>query len=155
MTRKLRQGINELRYYDYNHLKNEMRFYFILCVIIIFIIMLISGILRISIFIGSKDSSIVFTVLNALVFGAFLNSLGLFNYGIRKKNWKYIFMFIFIIVMLLGFGYFNIEIQCNFWFLAYKTYSTSSGKGIAFFVLNFYLWFAIYFLSFLVEGKRE
>lgn len=151
---KIKYDLQYFKSYDYTKLKNDIRFYAIVILIVFLVICLITGVIKVKFLIGSQESSILFTVLNSLVFGVYFNIVGL-RFGITKQNTKLVILVILIIVMLLGFGYFDLQFEFNFFFFAYKIYSTSSYHGIYFFTYNIYIWSSIYFLSFFIESEVE
>jgi hypothetical protein len=144
---------NRFRYYDYNTLKSFLKFWIIFLGVLFFILLLILQTVQIRIFYGEQDSSFLWLLLNALVWNVYLNSLGIFHTGIRKKTYKYVILVICILVILLGFGYFDINFIFNLWILNHKTFSTSSPDAIYFFWTNIHLWIPIYFITFAIESE--
>ena len=152
---KFKNFIRLLRGYDIEALKNDIKFWLLFFGVIIGIILLATGTIKILFFAGSQESSILYTLLNALVFGVYINALGIFNKGTRKLKYKLIILFVAIIIMITGFGYFDIQLHFNFWFFAYKIFSSSSVHGINFFWVNLYFWMCVYFLSYLIESEES
>lgn len=152
---KTKQTLDNIRLYDYVRLKKEMRFYIILGIIITLVLLLLTGILQIYLEYGSQDTSIIWTIISALIYGGYTSSLGIFNKGIQKDNLRYALMLIIIILFLSGFGFWSITFRFNVWFLVHKTVSVSSIQGIYFFILNIYLFTIIYFISFTTERELK
>jgi len=150
---KTKSFLRAIRNYNYERLKQDVKFWLFFGVIIFALILFLTGTIRIVFTAGSEESSILYTLLNALVFGVFINSLGIFNKGIKGLKIKLGILIVAIIVVLTGFGYFDVQIHFNLWFFAYKIYSSSSAHGIYFFWLNLYFWSIIYFISFITESE--
>jgi len=147
--------IKKIRYYDYNHLKSDFKFWLIFFAVITLIFLVIFQVIVIQITFGTQDSSFVYTILNALVWYVYLNALGIGNKGTVNQKIKYLIVIIGILLLLLGFGYFDVQFTFNFPFLAYRTLSLSSEHGIYFFFLNLYIFMPVFFVSFLVESEVE
>ena len=152
---KFKTFIRALRGYDIEQLKRDIKFWVIFILVIIFLFLLFTGTIKILFFYGTEESSIIYTLLNALVFGVYINALGIFNKGMKKRNYKLIVLVVALFIMLCGFGYFDYRIHFNFWFFYYKVFSTSSVHGILFFWLNIYFWSALYFLTFITESEEK
>lgn len=145
--------LRNFREYDYDALKGNLKFYFFFVVIAISLFLLAFQIIQIRIFGSSREFNFLFTIMNSLIFGAYFNLLGIFNTGIRNRNWKLLILAIILIIILLGFTYLNIVIVFNFWFLAYNVFSTASVDGIYFFIYNEVFWLILYGASFLIESE--
>lgn len=141
------------RDYNYSRLKSLIKFWLIFIGLIVFIILNIIQVIQIRIFASTENSGFLWLILNALVWNVYLNALGIFHTGIKRKTWKYVILLIAVIVILLGFGYFDVVIRINLWILLYTTFSTGSADGIWFFWFNIYLWIPIFFVSFLIESE--
>lgn len=103
---------------------------------------------------------LLFSMLNALIFGMYLNVCGFgFNKIMSKSFFKYT-AFVFILLMTVqGFGLwgfrftFQVNKPLNFNLLAYNVYESNSEKGILFLTFNIYIFGIIWFLSFLLESE--
>jgi len=155
ITRGFKGFIQFLKGYDIEALKKSIKFWLLFFGVIFFIILLATGTIKILFFAGSQESSILYTLLNALVFGVYINALGIFNKGTKKLKYKLIILSVAILIMITGFGYFDFQIHFNLWFFAYRIYSSSSVHGILFFWINLYFWSAIYFLSYMTESEES
>ncbi|MBY9008142.1 MAG: hypothetical protein KGD63_15485, partial [Candidatus Lokiarchaeota archaeon] len=110
--------------------------------------------------IGSEvENSFVFTLLNALIFGVFLNVVGLNGNGIFKRlTIKGTTLFVLVITSILGFGFFGLLFYFNFplnYIFNYDIFSTSTADGIRFFASNFLFFMLILFFSFIVESEVD
>lgn len=143
----------KFRYFDYSSLKSFVKFWILFFGIIIFIILNVIQVIQIRIFAGTQTLGFLWLILNALVWNVYLNALGIFNAGIKRKTWKYIILIIAVLIIVLGFGYFDVVVRINLWILLYKQYSTGSVDGIFFFWYNVYLWIPFYFITFLIESE--
>ena len=126
------------------------------------ILLLLLAIDSISIYltIGSEvENSFVFTLLNALIFGVFLNVVGLNGNGIFKRlTIKGTTLFILVFTSILGFGFFGLLFYFNFplnYIFNYDIFSTSTADGIRFFSSNFLFFMLILFFSFIVESEVD
>lgn len=151
--RKFLDVVNKYRYYDYNHLYKEVRFWLYFSIIIILLVLLISGVIRIFIEFNTQNNGFLFTIMNALVWYVYLNAIGIGNRGTTNKNLKYIIILIGILLVLLGFGYFNIRFFFGFWFFNYQYFSLSSPDGIFFFWTNQHIFLPLFFITFLTESE--
>ena len=116
----------------------------------------------IQIFVLPADNLIenwIFMLLNALIFGVYLNIIGLGSTKtLRKDVWKYILFVFLIIISISGLGYFNFTFVFNFPFnfiLNYNKFGLSNVHGIRFFSFNFVLFTLLYFISFILEHEVE
>ena len=126
------------------------------------ILLLLLAVDSISIYltIGSEiENSFVFTLLNALIFGVFLNVVGLNGNGIFKKlSVKGSTLFVLVITSILGFGFFGLLFHFNFplnYIFNYDIFSTNTADGIRFFASNFLFFMLILFFSFIVESEVD
>jgi hypothetical protein len=108
---------------------------------------------------NTSESSWIFTVLNALIFGVFTSIVGLNGKGIFKKtSVKGSTLFILVVLALSGFGYFGLLVVFNFplnILFIYDIFSTSTSHGIKFFSSNILFFILIIFFSFLTESEIE
>ena len=106
-----------------------------------------------------QDTSFVFTLLNALVFGVFLNIIGLNGKGIfRKTTIKATTLILLVLLAISGFGFFGLLFVFNFplnLILTYNIFSTNTVHGIRFFGYNILLFVLITFFSFLTESEVD
>jgi len=152
---RINKFLRLLKGYNIDKLKGDIKFWLLVFGVIVVIILFATGIISIHIVAGNEDSNILYILLNALVFGVYINALGIFNKGTRKLSYKVIILFITFVIMITGFGYFDIQIHINLWFFLYKIFSSSSVHGINFFWLNIHFWSAIFFLSFFTESEES
>lgn len=141
------------RYIKWTYISQSLKFIALFYFSIMLIVLFIFQVIQIYVFFGSQNSNFLWTILNALCWQVYLNALGIFNFGIRKRTYKYLILGLAIFLMLIGFGYFEIVINIHLPFLVYQTFSTSSSHGIYFFWLNIYLWIPIFALTFLIESE--
>ena len=106
---------------------------------------------------NENESNFIFTLLNALIFGVFLNIVGVNGKGIfRKTTVKGGTILILTILALSGFGFFGFLFIFNFPLNAlffYDIFSTSTPHGIRFFISNILFFILILFFSFLTESE--
>jgi len=114
---------------------------------------------RISIYlVDSDETSLIFTLLNALLFGMYLNICGLASGGLLKKSYmKFSVITIVLFSSLFVFGIASFYIEFNYPFnllLFYNKFSTSTLHGLYFYEYNFFgLLGGIYLLSFILESE--
>lgn len=149
----MRDFLEKLRVYDWTRLKKLIKFYLIVVFVIIIIILLLTTVIIVQIDFNTQMLGFLYTILNAFTWYIYINTLGLFNKGIRRFSWKLVILVIALIIVLCGFGYFNIRIHIRIAILRYQTFSTSSVDGIYFFWQNLYLWWIIKFITLLIESE--
>jgi len=147
--------IRLIRGYNYEQLKQDVKFWLLFVGVIVVIILFLTGTIKIYFIAGSEESSILYTLLNALVFGVYINALGIFNKGIKKLKYKILILIFAVFIVICGLAYFDIQVHFNLWFFLYKIYSSSSVHGINFFWINLYFWSAIYFISYMTESEES
>lgn len=111
----------------------------------------------------NQTLSMVYTLLNALLFGMYLNALGI---DTTNEYIKYVFFIAVIILMLFSVNEFGIRIELRqsiideFWQyfrigrpLRYTFIQTNSEKVIIFFSLNLILLIVLYGISFIFEHE--
>jgi len=101
-------------------------------------------------------------MLNALIFGMYLNVCGFqFNKMMSKSFFKYTAVVFLLFMIVQGFGLwgfrftFNVNKPLNFKLLSYHVYESNSEKGIKFFYYNIFQFLIIYFLSFMLESEIQ
>jgi len=99
-----------------------------------------------------NQPSIIFTILNGLVMGVYLNTIGLTSSS-KKANMLVVFMIIWIVFSCIGL--FGFRITLNFEIFLYKSYTSNTAEGILFFVSNLPYLALIFMLSHLIEGERK
>lgn len=99
-----------------------------------------------------NQPSFIFTILNALILGVYLNCL---NLVIPTKKVNSLIIFIVIWIIFSCFGMFGLRITFNFPFLIYQSYTSNTAEGILFFIMNLTYFCLIYILSFLIESETK
>lgn len=143
---------------DFNSSWLYLRITFITVVIFGGVYALYSHVLDIYLTLGASDDSTVswlFTLINALLLGAFSNLLGLFT-ETKSAILKYSVFFGLVIFALSGFGYLGIMIYLNYpftLFLNYRKIQTNSSTISYFILFNILVFTLIIFISFLSERE--
>ncbi len=151
---KIKAKVDKLRYADYSHLKSELRFYFLLALVIVGIIFLITGVIRIHIRWGEMNSNFVYTICNSIIFGAYFCTLGFFNLGLQKATLRYLVLIVVFIWFMSGLGFFDLIFEFNFPFFIYKYYAPSGSETALFFTINFFLvWLILFAISLATERE--
>lgn len=101
--------------------------------------------------------SFMYTILNALMFGIYLNITG-FGIKITKRWIKYFLLFVILYLISAGFGTFGISITINLppdyrWLLQYRTYCSNNKDGIWFITYNWYILLTVLVISFGTESE--
>lgn len=106
-----------------------------------------------------SNSSWIFTLLNALIFGVYLNIIGYGGGNIFKRNaLRTLLLVVLVILCFSGFGYFGLLVKFNFPFnllFFYDIFSTGTVHGIRFLSFNILLFIVILFFSFLLEREVD
>lgn len=112
---------------EWEKTKLLIKFYLIVGLIILVIVLLIFHVIEIGIFFEANwKQNIMFTLFNALGFNVFLSALGMFNSGIKEKKYRLMLLFILGLFFICGFGFLNFCITLNVYFLkaGARTYCT-------------------------------
>jgi len=155
--RKVKESYYNLWHYDYKALKIEMIFYGAIIIIILLILTYFLGVWRLDIVAPTDNwlDGVLYTILNALVFGAYMNTLGLFNDGVQNKTMYYLLIIFVVFFFLSGLGFWNFVFYINLPFLFYKYFSLSTHHGIYFIWYNLTLFLIIYVMSFMFERESK
>lgn len=136
----------------------KLSFYVSLGVFAIYL--LYAEIIIIEIHSESYYKGLLFSMLNALIFGMYLNVCGFgFNKLMSRSFFKYTAVVFLVLMTCQGFGLwgfrftFNVNKPLNFKLLAYNVYESNSEKGIRFLTYNIYIFGIIWFLSFMLESE--
>ena len=133
-------------------------FYF--SIIITFALLFMYEVMTIYITEGStraKNESWLFTMINALLLGAFILIAGVFNEN-NTSLYKYTILFILVYFSISGFGYLGIKIVFGVPisdYLNYDTIHSNSSKMSLFITLNLLLFTLIMFITFIVEQEKK
>lgn len=145
--------------YLYRIIQDKLKFYKILLVFVVidvFLFLLLFDVMSIYI-LGSSEGKFLFTILNALIFGVYLNIIGFSSSNLFSKfSLKISFLTLLIFISLSGFGYLGFLVQFNFPLslgLVHNKWSTATIDGVLFFLFNGYIFIIIYFLSFITESE--
>lgn len=152
MTIKTR--LDKVRNYDYERLKKELKFYFFLFLAILLFALLIAGVIEVDLVPNSENDSLVYTVLNALIYGGFFCALGFFNIGIKSNFLRNLIFAVVFLWFCTGFGYYDFVFTFHLWFLIYQYFSLSNPYGLYFFLYNFYIFGLLYTISFATEREE-
>jgi len=142
----------------------NLRFYakviFILTLLILFLVLFIYKILIFEITMGAEGASLVFVLINALLFNIFIAVC--FSGLVKNKN-AFLKIAIFILVIYiavsglgdLGFRFvLNIEAYVP-GFLAHKRFEFNTAEGVRFMFLNMGIFIIIFSASLLLEHKQR
>lgn len=151
------------RYYykEKQVLSNKLKFIKLLVISVIligFCLVFSFQIIQVYIVIGAEGlhkGNLLFTLLNGLIFGMYLNILG-FTLKSERMWIKALLIFTLIWLFTNGFGGFGIYIKLNAPLdsvFLYTKYQTNSVLGIRFFINNILLLSTIFISSFLIESE--
>jgi hypothetical protein len=102
-------------------------------------------------FTDKQISHTIFSMLNGLIFGFYLNCLGLLSN--KGKALKYITFGVVIVFVALGLGMVAIYLELNFPFLTQTVYESNTEKGILFFFENLGFFSTLFLSSFVAESE--
>lgn len=157
-------GVLSIFYFAYFRRKSEsfsdtwifIRVCLFALVIILCLLIFAFSVIKIFVTIGNETGteSWIFTIINALLLGMYLNICGILTS--KKYNpTRVLFFFVLIFLAVSGFGYLGLLIEFGSpvdTILFYYKYQGNSAHGIFFFSYNIILFTLIYFISFITEG---
>lgn len=149
------QFLKKIRTLDYEGIKRTAKFYLIIMAIVIIILFLIIGVIQISAVPNFEaESSLLWTLLNAFIFGVYLSFCGFMNKGIKKEYKKWILLFL-IFMALSGFGVVDFEFTFNIPFITHRVFSASTINGVLFFIspANLAMFLGFWLLTFATESE--
>lgn len=126
------------------------KFILVLLAGLIICLIFIYDIIEIYISVNSDNSNFIWSILNVLIIGIFMNIIGI---GSSMKQVNRTFLLLAVVYLaIVGFGYFGFLIKFNLPFLIYKKYETNTIRGIYFLTLNIVFLLLVFFISFLSES---
>lgn len=153
---RIKNRINKIRYYDYNHLYREILFYTFLIVLIMVIVLICIGTIQIYIRVSNNIIiSLGFALICSIIYGGYWIACGFFIYGMDKRS---ITMFVFVLLFSLfifGIGTLNVLFKFNFWLLGYKYFSLNSIHGLFFMLGNLHIFGFIWLISIPIMKEKK
>lgn len=98
----------------------------------------------------AEDANVVYSVLNGLMLGGLLTTMG-FSFSTSKIGFRVTILIIVILFSVLGAGYIGIEITIPL--LEYPTWASNTPDGLYFVVANWYVFAALVIVSFATEAE--